>query len=131
MTKVSDAQLVVLSAACQRPDRNLLPLPERIKGGAAHKIIASLIGKALIEELGSGLPRVQNQTNPRYTLSGIGELLCFAARLVAEELSLIQSPDAPTPGEKSGLAVMNSSACTCRSPRGRIWLSTTKTGRIA
>ncbi len=46
MTKLSDAQLVVLSAACQRPNRNLLPLPERMKGGAAQKIVASLIGTA-------------------------------------------------------------------------------------
>ena len=53
-TKLSDAQLVVLSAACQRPNRNLLPLPERMKGGAAQKIIASLIGNALIEELAAG-----------------------------------------------------------------------------
>ncbi len=54
MTKLSDAQLVVLSAACQRPDRNVLPLPERIKGGAAHKIITSLLGKQLIEEVAAG-----------------------------------------------------------------------------
>ncbi len=51
MTKLSDAQLVVLSAACQRPGRNVLPLPERMKGGAAQKIVASLISKALIEEV--------------------------------------------------------------------------------
>jgi len=53
-TKLSDAQLVVLSAACQRPDRNVLPLPERMKGGAAQKIVASLIGKGLIEEVAGG-----------------------------------------------------------------------------
>jgi len=51
MTKLSDAQLVVLSAACQRPGRNVLPLPERIKGGAAQKVVASLLGKQLIEEV--------------------------------------------------------------------------------
>ncbi|MDQ3559853.1 MAG: hypothetical protein M3453_11870 [Pseudomonadota bacterium] len=51
MTKLSDAQLVVLAAACQRPDRNVLPLPERLKGGAAQKIVASLIGQGLIEEV--------------------------------------------------------------------------------
>ncbi len=50
-TKLSDAQLVVLSAACQRPGRNVLPLPERIKGGAAQKVVASLLGKQLIEEV--------------------------------------------------------------------------------
>ncbi len=50
MIKLSDAQLVVLSAACQRPGRNVLPLPERMKGGAAQKIVSSLLAKALIEE---------------------------------------------------------------------------------
>jgi len=54
MTKPSDAQLIVLSAACQRPDRNVLPLPERMKGGAAQKIVASLLGKQLIEEVVAG-----------------------------------------------------------------------------
>ncbi len=54
MTKLSDVQLVVLSAACQRPDRNVLPLPERIKGGAAQKVVASLLGKQLIEEAAAG-----------------------------------------------------------------------------
>ena len=51
MTKLSDAQLVVLSAACQRPDRNVLPLPAKLKGGAAQKVVASLLGKHLIEEV--------------------------------------------------------------------------------
>ncbi len=54
MTKLSDAQLVVLSAACHPPDRNVLPLPERMKGGAAQKIVASLLGKQLIEEVVAG-----------------------------------------------------------------------------
>ncbi len=39
MTKLSDTQLVILSAACQRDDRLVLPLPDRLKGGAASKVI--------------------------------------------------------------------------------------------
>ncbi len=50
MTKLSDTQLVVLSAACQRADRNLLPLPANLKGGAEQKVIASLLAKGLVEE---------------------------------------------------------------------------------
>lgn len=49
--KLSDTQLVVLSAACQRPERNVLPLPESLKGGAAHKVIGSLLGNGLVEEV--------------------------------------------------------------------------------
>lgn len=32
MAKLSDTQLVILSAACQRDDRLVLPLPDRLKG---------------------------------------------------------------------------------------------------
>jgi hypothetical protein len=51
MTKLSDSQLVILSAACQRADRLVLPLPDRLKGGAAQKVVASLMAKRLIEEV--------------------------------------------------------------------------------
>lgn len=50
MTKLSDTQLVVLSAASQRDDRLVLPLPDRLKGGAAIKVIDSLLAKGLIKE---------------------------------------------------------------------------------
>lgn len=51
MTKLSDTQLVILTAACQRDDRLVLPLPDRLKGGAAAKVVGSLIAKGLIEEV--------------------------------------------------------------------------------
>lgn len=51
MTKLSDTQLVILAAACQRDDRLILPLPDRLKGGAATKVVDSLIAKGLIEEV--------------------------------------------------------------------------------
>ncbi len=50
MIKLSDTQLVVLSAACQHPNRNLLPLPSNLKGGAAAKVIAGLSAKGLVQE---------------------------------------------------------------------------------
>ena len=51
MSQLSDTQLVILSTAVQRPDRCVLPLPERLKGGAAGKVVNSLIGKGLGEEV--------------------------------------------------------------------------------
>ena len=48
--KLSDTQLVVLNTACQRADRRVLPLPSNLKGGAAEKVVASLIAKGLVEE---------------------------------------------------------------------------------
>ena len=50
-TKLSDTQRAILSTATRRPDRLVLPLPERLKGGAASKVIASLTAKGLVEEV--------------------------------------------------------------------------------
>lgn len=51
MTKLSDTQLVILSAACQREGRRVLPLPDRLKGGAAAKVVESLLAKGLVREV--------------------------------------------------------------------------------
>ena len=57
MTKLSDTQLVVLSAAAKRPTLLALPLPPRLKGGAAHKVIKPLIAKGLLEEVDANIRR--------------------------------------------------------------------------
>ena len=51
MTKLSDTQSVILSAASQRTDRFALPLPKSLKGGAAHKVVNALIDKGLLKEV--------------------------------------------------------------------------------
>ena len=48
--KLSDTQLVMLSAAAQRDDRCLRPL-EKLKGVAAHKVAAKLIAAGLVKEV--------------------------------------------------------------------------------
>jgi len=50
MTKLSDTQLVILSAAAQREDRNVLPLPGSLRGGAAAKVVGALLSRGLIAE---------------------------------------------------------------------------------
>jgi len=50
MPKLSDTQLVILSAAAQRDDRNVLPLPGSLRGGAAQKVIGALMKRGLIAE---------------------------------------------------------------------------------
>ncbi|MGR3493301.1 MAG: DUF3489 domain-containing protein [Shimia sp.] len=50
MTKLSDAQLVILSAAAQREDRDVLPLPGSLRGGAATKVVGALLKRGLIAE---------------------------------------------------------------------------------
>lgn len=51
MSKLSDTQLVILSAACQRPDLAIYPLATKLPGAAATKVLTSLLGKSLIEEI--------------------------------------------------------------------------------
>jgi Protein of unknown function (DUF3489) len=54
MTKLSDTQLVILSAAAQRDDLSVLPLPGSLtlKGGALNKVMDSLRNRGLIRVLG-------------------------------------------------------------------------------
>ena len=50
--KLSDAQLVILSAAAQRADGSLLPFPQSLtaKGAALDKVIETLCKRKLAEE---------------------------------------------------------------------------------
>src|SRR5580704_15656478 len=48
--KLTDTQLVTLSAASQRQDRGIL-LPAHLKGGVAKNLVAKLTGLGLIEEI--------------------------------------------------------------------------------
>jgi hypothetical protein len=50
MFKLTDTQLVTLSAASQREDRGIV-LPSNLKGGAAQKLVAKLIELGLVEEI--------------------------------------------------------------------------------
>jgi Protein of unknown function (DUF3489) len=49
-TKLTDTQLITLSAASQRDDRGVV-LPTKLKGGAAQKLVAKLIDLGLVEEV--------------------------------------------------------------------------------
>jgi hypothetical protein len=49
-TKLTDTQLVILSAASRREDHGVV-LPAKLKGGAAQKVVAKLIDLGLIEEV--------------------------------------------------------------------------------
>jgi hypothetical protein len=54
MTRLTDTQLVILSAAAQRDDLSVLPLPDSrtLKGGALNKVMDSLRNRGLIRVLG-------------------------------------------------------------------------------
>jgi hypothetical protein len=71
MTKLSDTQAVILSAASQRDDGAVLPLPEtlKIKGGAVGKVLGSLKAKGLIHH--HGAPRGDDPPPLRITRAGL------------------------------------------------------------
>jgi hypothetical protein len=50
MTRLSDTQTLILSAAGQRSDGNLLPLPGSLRGGAAAKVVTALLSRGLAKE---------------------------------------------------------------------------------
>jgi hypothetical protein len=50
MTRLSDTQAIILSAAAQRPDGNVLPIPGSLRGGAATKVVGALLSRGLIRE---------------------------------------------------------------------------------
>jgi hypothetical protein len=80
--KLSDTQLVMLSAAAQRDDRSLTP-PEKLKGGAAHKVAAKLIVAGLVKEVkakaGTPVWRRDEQARQSYAL----KLTAAGARAIA------------------------------------------------
>jgi hypothetical protein len=53
MARLTDTQLIILSAASQRDDR-AVELPANLKGGAARKVIDKLIRGGLLEEVPAG-----------------------------------------------------------------------------
>ena len=71
MTKLSDTQAVILSAASQRDDGAVLPLPAtlKIKGGAVDKVLGSLKAQGLIDR--QGAPRGDDPPPLRITRAGL------------------------------------------------------------
>jgi hypothetical protein len=51
MTQLSDTQAIILSAAAQRPERIAPPLPESLRGGAAAKVVSTMMAKGPLQEV--------------------------------------------------------------------------------
>jgi Protein of unknown function (DUF3489) len=90
MTNLSDTQLVILTAACQRADRLVLPLPDRLKGGAAAKVVGSLVAKGLIDEIEA------KRGKPLWRETGDGQAVTLVATDAAFAALGIEPVPAPT-----------------------------------
>ena len=86
MTKLSDTQSVILSAASQRTDRIALPLPKSLKGGAAQKVVNALIDKGWVKV--HNFSESKNKFGYVYLLtpSGIAEKAALTGRFLQRKL---------------------------------------------
>ena len=64
MAQLSDTQLIILNAAAQREDRIALPLPANLKGGAATRVVDTMIAKGLLEEVERALRPAMPEADP-------------------------------------------------------------------
>ncbi len=103
--KLTDTQLVMLSAAAQREDRRLTP-PENLKGGAVHKVAAKLIAAGLVKEIqakvGTPVWRRDEQTGQPYAL----KLTAAGAKAIAVDPA---DDVKPVGDERPGMEVDRSS----------------------
>jgi Protein of unknown function (DUF3489) len=87
--KLTDTQLVLLSAASQRED-GAIELPPNLKGAASHKVVRKLLNERLIEEVAAGgsLPVWRRDE----------EKGALALRITSGGLAAIQVDEAPLQG---------------------------------
>jgi hypothetical protein len=84
--KLTDTQLVLLSAASQRENR-AIELASNLKGAAAHNVVGKLLGEGLIEEIAAGgaLPVWRRDDNNE----------ALALRITNDGLAAIQADEPP------------------------------------
>ncbi len=89
---IENTEALILSAAAQRPDHIALPLPESLRGGAAAKVVSTMIAKGLIEEVDADMRKGE----PLWRETGDGH----GVTLVATDAGLaaigIETEDAST-----------------------------------
>ncbi len=121
MPKLTDTQLVILSAAARRQDRAVLPLPKslKIKGGAATKTLEGLRKKGLLEER----PGTRNATAWREEDDGRRMMLVItdtglqAIGVDADEKTGTQSPSTKTRAKKPRRRIVQKPTTT--KPKGK------------
>jgi len=105
MPKLTDTQLLVLSAASQRTTLNLLPLPDHLKGGAIPKVLHVLLTGGLVAEVEAvdGEPvwrRTDDGLETRLILTNVG----LAALGIEPVTPPGAAPQAGDGGESKALA---------------------------
>lgn len=104
MSKLTDTQSLVLARAAQQADRIALPLPDRLRGGAANKVIVPLIKRGLLEEVDANLRK--DEPTWRKTGDGHGTTLVITdvgiEAIGGKSASPKPGPDQPKPKTRAG-----------------------------
>src|SRR5690625_4288611 len=93
MTKLSDTQAIILSAAAQRPEHIALPLPESLRGGAAAKVVGAMLAKGFLQEVDADLRKGE----PVWRETGDG----YGVTLVATDAGLAAIGVEPEGGDSA------------------------------
>ena len=104
MTKITETQTLILSRAAQQADRIALPLPDRLRGGAANKVIVPLIQTGFLDEVDADIRKGE----PLWRKTGDGHgttLVITDAGLEAIGVKSVTpkpGPDQPKPKTRAG-----------------------------
>jgi len=104
MTKITEAQALILTRAAHQADRIALPLPNRLRGGAANKVIVPLIQKGFLDEVDADIRK--GEPTWRKTGDGHGTTLVITdSGLLAigvEPVGSQAEPVQPKPKSRAG-----------------------------
>ena len=123
MTKLSDTQAIILSAAAQREDRIALPLPESLRGGAAAKVVGAMIAKGFLQEVDADMRKgepVWRETGGGHGVTLVATDAGLAAIGIEPEdakAAPAGATDAPTEEPAPDTATENEAAPKTRTPR--------------
>jgi hypothetical protein len=132
--KLSDTQLVLLSAASQRQD-GAIQLTPNLKGAASHKVVHKLLREGLIEETPAGglLPvwrrdDEQGSLALRITSHGLAAIQVDGPRVETNRSSDVQANDTPVKTARPGKKKAASNNRSSRPPKSK--RSGTKQDRV-
>ena len=94
MTKLTDTQAAILRAAAEREGHNVLPLPGSLRGGAATKVVDTMVAKGLVEEVDADLRKEE----PVWRETGDGHgttLVATRSGLAAIGIALTDATEVP------------------------------------
>ena len=140
MLTLSDTQALILSAAAERPGWSALPLPGRLRGGAAAKVVGAMLAKGLIEEIDANLHRGEplwRETGDGHGVTLVATDTGLAAIGIGPEAAPTEAPKPPTLREGTKQAAL---IAMLRAPGGATiaemvavtgWQSHTVRGAIA